>query len=235
MTGRILIADDERALLDVLVPVLERVGFVVQTAYDGEAALLRADEFKPDVIVLDVMMPQVDGREVCRRLRSAGNWTPVIMLTQVGGPLERTLSLQEGADDYINKPFDSGELIARIRALLRRARLGLPSLANAVHLRSGSLLINRQSRKAWLDECELPLKRKAFSVLEYLMSHPEQVITRDQLLDAIWGWNYPTTTRTVDVRIAELRKHLRDDPRDPRYIETVAGEGYRFLGLVEAS
>lgn len=235
MTGKILIADDEKPLLDILVPVLERSGFVVRTAYDGEAALLQADEFKPHAIVLDVMMPRVDGREVCRRLRSAGNWTPVIMLTQVGGPLERTLSLQEGADDYINKPFDPGELIARIRALLRRARLGLPSLTNAARLRSGSLLVNRQSRKAWLDECEMPLKTKAFSVLEYLMSHPEQVITREQLLDAIWGWDYPIATRTVDVRIAELRKHLRDDPRDPRYIETITGEGYRFLGTVEAS
>ena len=230
---KILLVDDEKSLIDVLAPFLRRAGFVVETAQDGETALRQAAEFQPDLIVLDVLMPRPDGREVCRRLRASGDWTPVIMLTQVGGPSERAMSFEEGADDYINKPFDPGELVARIQALLRRARLGQPSLAGARRLVSGPLLVDRPARRAWLNGRELPLSAKTFSVLEYMMNYSGEVITRERLLDAVWGWDYPVTTRTVDVRIAELRKHLEDDPGNPRFIETVIGVGYRFVGPVE--
>jgi len=233
VNSKVLIVDDEKSFLDVLALFLKRAGFLVETALDGNTALIRAKEFEPDVIVLDVLIPEPDGREVCRRLRNQGNWTPIIILSQIGSPQERALSLEEGADDYMNKPFDPDELVARICALLRRARQIQPSLASTPHLTSGPLVIDRLSRRAWLDKRELALSTKAFSVLEYLMCYPDQVIIRERLLDAIWGWDYPVTTRTVDVRIAELRKQLEDNCKNPYFIETIIGVGYRFVGSVK--
>ena len=230
----ILLVDDERAITDNLAPFLERAGFRVSVAHDGDTALRLAAERNPDAIVLDVLMPGPDGREVCRRLRAAGNWTPIIMLTQVGSATERIMSLEEGADDYLNKPFDPYELVARIRAVLRRARPGVPPLSAARRLACGPLVLDRPARRALLAGRELPLTPKAVAVLDYLMTHPDEVISRERLLDAVWGWDYPTGTRAVDVRIAELRKALGDDPTEPRYIETVPGQGYRFVGIVEA-
>jgi DNA-binding response OmpR family regulator len=231
---KILLVDDEEAITSNLAPFLERAGFIVEVAGDGEEALGRVANFAPDLIVLDVLMPKLDGREVCRRLRAAGNWTPIIMLTQVGSPAERAMSLEEGADDYLNKPFDPYELVARIRAVLRRARPGVPPLSAARRLVCGSLVLDRPARRALLAGRELPLTPKSVAVLDYLMTHPDEVISRERLLDAVWGWDYPTGTRAVDVRIAELRKALGDDPAQPRYIETVPGQGYRFVGTVEA-
>ncbi len=232
--AKILLADDEEAITDNLSPFLERAGFTVEVTGDGEEALHRVADFSPDLIVLDVLMPGLDGREVCRRLRATGNWTPIIMLTQVGSPAERAMSLEEGADDYINKPFDPYELVARIRAVLRRARPGIPPLSTARRLACGPLVLDRPARRALLGGRELPLTPKAVAVLDYLMTHPDEVISRERLLDAVWSWDYPTGTRAVDVRIAELRKTLGDDPTEPRYIETVPGQGYRFAGTVEA-
>ena len=232
--AKILLVDDEEAITSNLAPFLERAGFTIEVAGDGEEALGRVADFTPDIIVLDVLMPKLDGREVCRRLRAADNWTPVIMLTQVGSPAERAMSLEEGADDYLNKPFDPYELVARIRAVLRRARPGVPPLSAARRLACGSLVLDRPARRALLAGRELPLTPKAVGVLDYLMTHPDEVISRERLLDAVWGWDYPTGTRAVDVRIAELRKALSDDAAEPRYIETVPGQGYRFVGTVEA-
>jgi DNA-binding response OmpR family regulator len=181
------------------------------------------------------MMPRLDGREVLRRLRREGNWTPVILLTQVGEATERAMALEEGADDYLNKPFDPHELIARIRTVLRRARPGQPPLAAASRLRCGALTLDRASHRAWLNGNETLLTPKAAALLEYLMTHPDELISRERLLDAVWGWDYPTGTRTVDTRIAELRRALGDDPAEPTYIETVPGQGYRFVGRVEAA
>jgi len=185
--------------------------------------------FDPDLIVLDVLMPRLDGREVLRRLRQAGNWTPVILLTQIGESTERAMALDEGADDYLNKPFDPHELVARIRAVMRRVRPGQPSLASAWRLRCGDLVLDRRSRRAWLETEELTLTPKALALLEYLVTHPDELLTRDRLLDAVWGWDYPAGARTVDTRIAELRKKLGDDPARPQYIETAPGQGYRFV------
>ena len=232
--SKILLVDDEEAITSNLAPFLERAGFTVRVAGDGEEALRRVANFSPDLIVLDVLMPKLDGRQVCRRLRAAGNWTPIIMLTQVSSPAERAMSLEEGADDYLNKPFDPYELVARIRAVLRRARPGVPPLSAARRLACGPLMLDRPARRALLAGRELPLTPKAVAVLDYLMTHPDEVISRERLLDAVWGWDYPTGTRAVDVRIAELRKALDDDAAQPRYIETVPGQGYRFVGTVEA-
>jgi DNA-binding response OmpR family regulator len=231
---KILLVDDEAAITDNLAPLLQRSGFEVTVARDGQQALDAIARVHPDLIVLDILMPVINGREVLRRLRDANNWTPVILLTQVGESTERAMAIEEGADDYLNKPFDPYELVARIKAVIRRARPNTPPLSAAQKLSSGPLVLDRTSRRAFLDGEELMLTPKAVALLEYLMTHPDELIDRDRLLDTVWGWDYPTGTRTVDTRIAELRRALGDDPGDPTYIETVTGQGYRFVGQVEA-
>jgi DNA-binding response OmpR family regulator len=218
---------------DRLQPFLSRAGFDVNIASDGEAALREVVSYTPDLIVLDVLMPILDGREVLRQLRQKGDWTPIILLTQVGESAERAMALMEGADDYINKPFDPNELAARIKTVLRRASPGQPPLTVAERLRSSDLVIDRPKRRAYLNAIEINLSPKAMSLLEYLITHPDELLSRDRLLDAVWGWDYPIGTRTVDTRIAELRRVLGDDPADPQYIETIPGQGYRFIGKVE--
>ena len=231
--NKILLVDDESAITENLAPLLERSGFDVAVAANGEEALQQASSFGPHLIVLDILMPKMDGREALRRLRQADDWTPIILLTQVGESTERAMALEEGADDYLNKPFDPHELVARIRAVLRRARPGQPPLAAAQRLNCGDLILDRRTRRAFFGTQEVRLTPKAVALLEYLMTHPDELLTRDRLLDAVWGWDYPTGTRTVDTRIAELRRALGDDPSLPRYIETVSGQGYRFVGDVE--
>lgn len=231
----ILLVDDEAAIISTLMPFLERSGFTVSTAGDGEAALQQHAINPPDLIILDVLMPKMDGRAVLRHLRQNSDWTPVILLTQVGESVERAMALEEGADDYINKPFDPHELVARIRAVLRRARPGERPLAAAHKLSSGDLVLDRQMRRAWIEGQDAGLTPKAITLLEYLMTHPDELVTRDRLLDAVWGWDYPAGTRTVDSRIAELRRALGDDANQPRFIETVPNKGYRFVARVVGS
>jgi DNA-binding response OmpR family regulator len=232
---RILLVDDESAITTNLAPFLERSGFAVATAGNGEDALRQVEAGSPHLVIMDVLMPVLDGREALRRLRKGGNNTPVILLTQVGESTERAMALEEGADDYLNKPFDPHELVARIRAVLRRVRPGQPPLATSLRLTSEALLLDRSTHRAWLSGRELNLTPKATVLLEYLLTHPDELISRERLLDAVWGWDYPAGTRTVDTRIAELRKALGDDPTEPRYIETVPGQGYRYVAAVEAA
>jgi DNA-binding response OmpR family regulator len=229
----ILLVDDETAITDNLAPFLNRSGFTVMVTSNGEEALQKVASSHPDLIVLDVLMPRLDGREVLRQLRQAGNWTPILLLTQVGEAGERAMALEEGADDYLNKPFDPHELVARIRAVLRRARPGQPPLSAAVRLACGKLILDRTSRRLWLDGAELALTPKSIMLLEYMMTHPDELVSRERLLDVVWGWDYPVGTRAVDTRIAELRRALDDDPGQPCYIETIPGQGYRFVGVVE--
>lgn len=228
---RVLVIDDEPDLLAELKPLLERSGYEVATAIDGLDGLKKLETWQPDLLILDVMMPHLDGRELLRRVRAAENWTPVILLTKVGGTTDRALSLQEGADDYINKPFDPFELLARIQAVLRRTRQS-QGITHSHRLRCGPLLIDRTSRQAWVNDEVVMLTARAFGVLEYLMDHPGEIISREQLLDKVWGWSYAVQSRAVDMRIAELRKVLDDHPTEPQFIETVVGQGYRFLGQV---
>jgi DNA-binding response OmpR family regulator len=236
MTGKskVLLVDDETAITTNLAPFLERAGFSVSVSSDGEDALHKVSTFNPELIILDVLMPKLDGREVLRRLRQTGNWAPVILLTQVGESSERAMALEEGADDYLNKPFDPHELVARMRAVMRRARPGQPPLAAAERLTCGELALDRRARRAWLGANEVTLTPKAVTLLEYLMTHPDELVTRERLLDVVWGWDYPVGIRAVDTRVAELRRALGDDPTQPVYIETVPGQGYRFVGSVEA-
>ncbi len=233
--SKILLVDDESAITVNLAPFLERSGFAVAVAGDGEDALRQVSSFVPDLIILDIMMPVMDGRTVLRRLRHQNDWTPIILLTQIGESVERAMALEEGADDYLNKPFDPHELVARIRAVLRRARPGERPLATVQRLVCGNLVLDRVARRVQFKEQELALTPKAVALLEYLMTRPDELMTRDRLLDAVWGWDYPTGTRTVDTRVAELRRALSDDPANPCYIETVSGQGYRFVGQVKGA
>jgi DNA-binding response OmpR family regulator len=233
--SKVLLVDDESAITLNLAPFLERAGFEIAVAADGEEALRQVEAFSPQLIVLDILMPKLDGRAVLRRLRQNDDWTPVILLTQVGEAVERAMALEEGADDYLNKPFDPHELVARIRAVLRRGQTGQRPLATSQHLVSGDLMLDRVARRILFDKQEISLTPKAITLLEYFMTHPDELMTRDRLLDAVWGWDYPTGTRTVDTRIAELRRALGDDPANPQYIETVSGQGYRFVGIVKGA
>lgn len=229
----VLLVDDEVAITNNLAPFLGRSGFFVEVASNGEEALQKLVTLQPDLLVMDVLMPRLDGREVLRRLRQDGNWTPIILLTQVGEASERAMALEEGADDYLNKPFDPHELVARIKAVLRRARPGQPPLSAAVRLVCGKVILDRSSHRITLDGMELVLTPKSVMLLEYLMTHPDELVSRERLLDVVWGWDYPVGTRAVDTRIAELRRVLGDDPDQPAFIETIPGQGYRFIGKVE--
>jgi DNA-binding response OmpR family regulator len=231
---KILLVDDETAITANLAPILERAGLEAAVAGEGEEALRKTAEFQPDLLILDILMPKMDGREVLRRLRAQGNWTPVILLTQVGDSVERAMALEEGADDYLNKPFDPHELVARVRAVLRRARPGRPPLAASPRLTSQDLAFDRRSKRAWRAGLELTLTPKALVLLEYLLTHPDELLSRERLLDVVWGWDYPVGTRAIDTRIAELRRALDDDPASPVYIETISGQGYRFIADVQS-
>lgn len=232
---KLLLADDDQTIVESLTPFLERAGFHVIVASDGAEALDKVQSHKPELVILDVLMPRLDGREVLRRIRKLNLWTPVILLTQVGGAVERALALEEGADDYLNKPFEPHELLARVRAVLRRAQPGKPSISSAWQLIADDLALDRRARRARLGDQPLELTPKALSVLEYLMTHPDECVSRERLIEAVWGWEYPSGTRTVDTRMAELRRALRDNPEQPRFIETVSGEGYRFIASVRGT
>ncbi|MGD2026859.1 MAG: response regulator transcription factor [Anaerolineales bacterium] len=229
---KILLVDDEEAITDNLSAFMERSGFKVSTATNGEQALRMIKNNPPDIVIMDVLMPVMDGRQALRELRREENWIPVILLTQIGESTERAMALEEGADDYLNKPFDPHELVARINAVLRRARRGQPPLAAAWKLTCGPLNLDRRAKRATLDDEQLNLTPKAFALLEYMMTHPDEVVSRERLLDAVWGWDYPIGTRAVDTRVAELRAALKDDPSQPKYIETLPGQGYRFAANV---
>lgn len=226
-----LLVDDEDAITTTLAPYLERSGFRVQVATDGLAALTAHTQWRPDIVVSDVMMPGLDGRELVRRLRSTETWTPVILLTKVDASFERAAALDEGADDYVGKPFDPPELVSRIRAVLRRTAGGRP-LSSVARLQADGLELDRPSRRVKVDGWPIELTPKAVGLLDYLMAHPGEVHTREHLLAELWGFEFVVTTRAVDHRIAELRRALGDDPQRPRWIETVAGSGYRFCAEV---
>jgi len=234
MSAHILLVDDESAITENLTPFLKRSGFEVSVASNGEEAIKKLGAEDIDLIVSDVLMPKMDGRELLRSLRKVDNWMPIILLTQVGEAFERAMALEEGADDYINKPFEPHELVARIRAVLRRAKPGKPPLAAAWHISCGELSFDRKARRAYLRADEIVLTPKALVLLEYLMTHPDELVTRERLLDVVWGWDYPVGSRAVDTRVAELRRVLKDDAAQPRFIETVPGQGYRFSADVEA-
>jgi two-component system alkaline phosphatase synthesis response regulator PhoP len=231
----ILVVDDEPALRDTVAYSLRREGFEVLLAVDGPEALSLARGKLPDLIVLDVMLPGMDGLEVCRALRSEST-VPIIMLSAKGEEFDRVLGLEIGADDYLAKPFAMRELLARVRASLRRTRMPVTERATLVALPAvggriviGPLEIDPAQRQVTLRGEALQLKPKEFDVLLYFARHPGIVLTRDALLREVWGYDFAFDTRTVDVHVRWLRQKLESDPTGPRFIETVRGYGYRFL------
>ena len=227
----ILVVDDEQRLRDLVRGYLEHEGFDVLAAADGFAALDLARQHAPDVVVLDLMLPGLDGLEVCRRLRTFSD-AYVIMLTAKAEEIDRIVGLEVGADDYLTKPFSPRELIARVRAMLRRPRPGRADVPPDVAppQRFGSLLIDHARHEVTLGGTVVPLTALEFALLTTLAAHPGRVFTRDQLLERVWGQDYFGDDHVVDVHIANLRKKLGDDPAAPDYIETVRGAGYRFAG-----
>ncbi len=227
--GRILVVDDDRAVLTTLRLLLSKEGHEVLMAADGQAALQLAREEAPDLIILDVMLPRLDGLEVCRILRQESP-VPILMLTGRGDEVDKVLGLELGADDYLTKPFSQRELLARVKALLRRARM-IPRKGDEPstdRLPGGPLQLDLASDRATLNGKPLFLKPKEFDLLAYLMSHRGQAFSAEQLLREVWGHQDTSDPRTVVVHIRWLREKLEVDPSRPQLIETVKGVGYRF-------
>ena len=222
---RILIVDDEPHIVRGLEDNLRFEGYETTVSLDGEDGLRRATSEAPDLILLDVMMPRMSGWDVCRELRRRGIDVPVIMLTARGEEGDRVRGLELGADDYVAKPFSLRELMARIRAVLRRPgpRQKFEEFA------FGDARVHLRARQAFKGGREVRLTRKEFDLLRYLIEHPGEVITRDRLLDEVWGYEQFPTTRTVDTHILRLRQKFEDDPERPAHILTAHGQGYRFV------
>ncbi len=225
MPEKILLVDDEPTLLEMLAFNLRSSGYEVLTASDGVAALEQARVGSPDLVILDLMLPEIDGLTVCRSLRQASD-TPILILTARTGELDKIVGLESGADDYLTKPFSLGELQARIRALLRRAG----PRRTSDELQSNDLTLNLVSRRAFVSDKELALSPKEFSLLAELMRHRGAVLSRDLLLTRIWGYDFYGDSRTVDVHVRWLREKIEGDASQPVRIVTVRGIGYRFEG-----
>jgi DNA-binding response OmpR family regulator len=227
----ILLVDDEPLIIDSLTYSLKREGFDVKVAYDGTQALQSVQEYEPDLIVLDLMLPDISGLEVCRRIRT-GRTTPVIMLTARGEEIDRVLGLEVGADDYLAKPFSFRELLARIRSTLRRVELDRQaSQLQPVTLRQLSL--DPVARRVFKGDQELQLSAREFDLLAILMKNAGRALSRDELLTQVWGEEWIGDPRTLDVHVRWLRLKVEEDPASPQYIQTVRGYGYRFVGPEE--
>lgn len=224
---RILIIEDEQDMVLGLRNNLEWEGFEVIAASDGEEGLSCALSDRPDLILLDIMLPKLSGLDVCRRLRNAGKNTPVIMLTARGQEIDKVLGLEIGADDYVTKPFSIRELLARVRATLRRASCN--NIESDLY-QFGDLELNFARYQAQKRGQPLELSPREFGMLKYFVQHRGETVTRDQLLDEVWGYDNFPLTRTVDNHIARLRQKIEDNPTDPRHIITVHRVGYKFLG-----
>ncbi len=225
--GTVLVVDDEPTIVEVVSRYLERAGYVTLGAADGPEAVRLAEDGDPDLIVLDLMLPGIDGLEVMRRLHERpGPPVPVILLTARGEESDRLVGLRRGADDYVVKPFSPAELVARVDAVLRRASPSLDEAPPPIEV--GPLRVDPAMRTVSLDGEEISLTLREFDLLAYLASHPGQVFSRDQLMDAVWGFPFYDDTSTVTVHVRRLRAKLGDDPSAPRFIETVWGVGYRL-------
>jgi two-component system, OmpR family, response regulator ResD len=225
--GRVLVVDDEPVVREVVERYLLRDGFEVATADDGDKALSIAQSWQPDLIVLDLMLPGRDGLEVCRVLRRESE-VPIIILTARGEETDRIVGLELGADDYIVKPFSPRELVARIKAVLRRSKsAGEPPSEGSI-IRVNGLAINPRTRTADRSGTSLSLTAKEFDLLYFLASHPGQVFTREQLMDNVWDYTFAGETSTVTVHIRRLREKIEPDPLRPQFVKTVWGVGYKF-------
>ncbi len=226
MNPKLLLVEDEPSLAIVLADRLEREGYSVATVDNGNAAIATALRDGFDVMVLDVMIPGRNGFEVCRELRSQGSTVPILMLTARGEVKDRVAGLKTGADDYLTKPFDTTELLARIEALLRRSQ---HSPVSSLTYQFSGIHVNTRRREVLRKGEPVTLSAKEYQLLCYLLERPGMVVSRDELLEQVWGYRAITNTRTVDVHLAQLRSKLEEDPRQPRHLLTVHGSGYKFV------
>ena len=223
MARTILVVDDEPTLRETLAEALDADGYRTITAADGPEALKRFRESRPELVVLDLMLPGMSGIEVCRVLRRESD-VPILMLTARSSELDKVLGLELGADDYVTKPFSLRELTARIRALLRRTEQPAGDLPSVISL--GDLTVDLAGHRVLREGAVVPLKPRVFDLLAFLLGHPGQVFSRDQLLEQVWGYDYAGETRTVDVHVHWLRTAVEPDPGAPTLIQTVRGVGY---------
>ncbi|HVD86611.1 MAG TPA: response regulator transcription factor [Solirubrobacterales bacterium] len=227
--GAVLVVDDEPTIVEIVSRYMERAGYEAHGAGDGPEALRLAELHRPDLVVLDVMLPGIDGIEVMRRLQERpGRRTAVILLTARGEESDRLVGLRHGADDYVVKPFSPAELVARVDAVMRRVSPPDTDEEAAPPIERGPLRVEPATRRVFLDGEELSLTMREFDLLAYLAARPGRVFSRDQLMEAVWEYPFFTDTSTVTVHIRRLRAKLGDDPAEPRFIETVWGVGYRF-------
>lgn len=227
--SKVLIVEDDRTLLDVIKYNLTKEGYAAVVASDGLEAIRLARQEKPDLVLLDIMLPAVDGFEVCRTLRQDLTM-PILMLTAKSDEIDKVLGLELGADDYLTKPFSMRELLARVRAMLRRSQVlsgpAMDDAARTIHL--GNIEVNLGSHKAMCNGIPVELTPKEFDLLVYLMKNSGRVFTREQLLDKVWGYDFAGDSRTVDVHMRWLRQKLEADPSRCRHLMTVRGVGYKF-------
>ncbi len=232
---KILVVEDERVLRETLAYNLTRQGYAVTTAADGKTAVALARQDAPDLVLLDIMLPGLDGFEVCRMLRQEMR-IPILMLTARTDEVDKIVGFEVGADDYLTKPFSMRELLARIKAHLRRERLGREALADTTPretkqtLQFGDLVIDLDRREVWIGAQMVVLKPKEYELLVFLAQRRGRILSRDQLLEEVWGWDYSGGSRTVDVHVRWLREKIEPDPARPVRIVTVRGAGYRFEG-----
>lgn len=224
---RVLIVEDDQAMAVALRDGFAYEGYQVLVARDGHTGLQMALEEEVDLIILDVMLPKVSGLDLCKHLRNVGNNIPIIMLTARGQEVDKVLGLKLGADDYVTKPFSFLELMARVEAVLRRTS---QLREHIEYYQFGTITLNFKTLKATKNGQPLELSHREFHLLQYLIEHKGEVVTRDQLLDAVWGYEDLPFTRTVDMHITKLRKKIEDIPAEPRYIITVHRFGYKFIG-----
>ncbi len=222
----LLVVDDEPHIVELVRYNLQQEGFTVSTARDGREALARLAGDHPDLVVLDIMLPGMDGIEVCRQIRRTSR-VPILMLTARGRELDRVGGLELGADDYVTKPFSPRELVARIRAILRRTGSGA-ELPDAEPVQAEGLRLDPGTHEVWLRGRPVDLTAKEFELLKLLMRHPNRVFTRDFLLEHLWGYDYFGSSRTVDMHISRLREKIEDNPSTPTFIQTVRGVGYKL-------
>jgi len=227
MSRTVLIVDDEPTVRETVAYDLEREGFHVVTAADGGEALERFRSERPDLVLLDLMLPEVSGTEVCRIIRRESA-VPILVLSAREAELDKVLLLELGADDYVTKPFSLRELEARIRALLRRAEQAQPGDAAPATIDLGDVRVDLAGHRILRDGHPVPVKPKAFDLLAFLLRNPGQVFSREQLLEHVWGYDYAGETRTVDVHVHWLRRELEADPSNPAFLHTVRGVGYVF-------
>lgn len=229
MNKRVLVVDDEKLIVKGIRFSLEQEGMEVDAAYDGEEALRLARENSYDMILLDVMLPKRDGFEVCQHIREFSD-VPIIMLTAKGDDMDKILGLEYGADDYITKPFNILEVKARIKAIMRRVGKKNTEETDKNFIRKGDMEIDCESRRVTIGDREVNLTAKEFDLLELLAMNPNKVYSRENLLNIVWGYEYPGDARTVDVHIRRLREKIEANPSEPKYVYTKWGVGYYFRG-----